>query len=1167
MQFFACRSFLPVRGRKDVIKSLVIMKLTAIFLFAICFNATASSYAQTINLNEKDVFLDKVFKEIRRQTGYTFVYTDALLKKAGRVTIKIRQGSIDQVLNMCFQNQRLSYTILNKMVIIKERAENHEQVGVPALQPTYPIYGKVTSQNGEPLAAVTVHEKGSDNMVVTKEDGSFIINVSNTSAVLVITSVGYASKEIAVNNRTTVDITLIQANARLTEIVITGYSSERKKDITGSVAVVDMRALKTIPTGTAEQALQGQASGVTVISSGAPGGRSDILVRGVSSFGNNQPLTIIDGVQGSLHDINVNDIESVQVLKDAGAASIYGVRGSNGVLVVTTKKGKTGKIAITYDAYGGEQVPLKGNVFNLLNSQEYASLVKRLNPGTALFPSGLPDYMYAGSNASGIGNTGDPAVDPSKYNFDALHPANDYLIQKVNKQGTDWFGEIFKRAPIQSHNLSAAGGTDKAKYFFSLGAFDQKGTLINTYLKRYSARVNTQFNFSKNIRLGENLYLFYKSNPGFVNLNSFNAVAFSYRTLPVIPVYDIMGNYGGSFAGPELGNGQNPVAIQQRTRNNKSHVWDIVGNAYVELDILKNLTARTSFGGTLDNQYNLNFAPNAYNDKEGHTGANSLTENSLYNNSWTWTNTLNYKNNFDKHSVRVLIGSEAIRNNGRGVTGSSNGFFATNASYLILGNGTTNIMATSTAYDNTLYSLFSRLDYSFNDKYLLSSTIRRDGSSQFGANKRYGVFPSFSAGWRISEESFMKKVTFINDLKIRGSWGKLGSQNNIRPNNAYTLFSSNPMYSFYDINGLSTNPVQGFYRSDNGNPNTGWEEDIITNAGLDVTLLDHSLDISVEWYKKEINGLLFPQPLPYTAGSAAPPYINIGNIQNKGWDISANYRGKVAGDLQYNVGVNLTTYRNTVVDIPGEYFDVVSSELGPLVRNQVGHPVGSFFGYAVERLFSSADDVSKSPSQEGAAPGRFKYKDIVHAGKITTDDRTFIGNPNPDFTYGINISLSYKGFDLATTFYGSHGNDVFNHVRYFTDFYSTLAGNKSKDLLYNSWTPQHLNAKTPIAEFGNSFSTAGVPNSYFIEDGSFLKCRSMLLAYTINSKTLEKFGINRFRVYLQAANLFMITKYKGLDPEITGSLTDSQAGSSFGVDFGNYPNNQKSFMLGVNLSF
>ena len=1023
------------------------------------------------------------------------------------------------------------------------------------------VTGKVASGDTA-LSGVSVRVKGTTTAVQTDNSGQFSINTSPT-ATLIFSNVGYTTQEVAVNNRSTLQVFMMVSSDKLDEVVVTGYTRQARKDITGSVSVVDVKAMKSIPAGTGEQALQGQASGVTIISSGAPGGASNVFIRGVSSFGDNQPLVIIDGVQGSLRDINVSDVESVQILKDAGAASIYGVRGSNGVVIITTKKGKAGAPIVTLDSYFGYQVPPAGNVLNIASPQAIADFVKRMKPNSILFANGLPDYTYAGPGVVGVGNEGDPAVDPSKYVFDAANPGNDYLIQGINKQGTDWFHEVFKPAPMQNHTLSVSGGTDKSNYLFSLGYLDQQGSLQETYLKRYSIRSNSEMKIKNRLKIGENLYAFYKQNPSFNNQSQDNPIFFAYTMPSFIPVYDINGHYGGTWAGPELGNRWNPVAMLKNTSNNRANSWVVTGNVYAELELLKHFTARTSFGGTIDNQYAYSFFPNQYQEKEQHNGINRYTENSLYNSSWTWTNTLAYNQVFGEHNIKLLIGSEAIENSGRAVGGSSSGLFSTDPNYLVLSNGTSNVTNYSNAYANSLYSLFTRLDYAIANKYLLGATVRRDGSSRFGSARKFGVFPSFSAGWRISQEKFMDDLTWVNDLKIKGSWGKLGSQNNVSPTNAFTLFNSGFGSSYYDING-SGSIRQGFYQSNIGNANTGWEEDIITNIGFDASLFNSKIEISVERYKKEINGLLFPQPLPATTGGASAPVINIGNIKNTGWDISAVYHGTVNKDFQYNIGFNITTYRNMITDIPGPgYFDV------GIARNQERQAVSAFFGYDVVGFFRDADDVLNSPTQQEAAPGRLKYRDVNGDKNISPDDRTFIGNPNPDFTYGLNLSANYKNFDFSMMLYGSQGNDVFNSLRYQLTKWDDFMGAMSNDMLFNSWRPDNQNAKVPIPENSSNFSK-GSSNSFYVEDGSFLKCRSIMLGYTIKPALLQRAGINKFRVYFQVANLFTITNYSGVDPELTsafGSLSSNQQSAAFGIDNSNYPNNFKNFIIGLNLSF
>jgi TonB-linked SusC/RagA family outer membrane protein len=1025
------------------------------------------------------------------------------------------------------------------------------------------VAGTVTGTDSKPLVQVTVQVKGKKISTLTDENGNFSISAAPNET-LIFSYVGYAKQEVPVASRSNIAIQLLASLHELDQIVVTGYTSQAKKDITGAVAIVNVNDMKAIPTGNAEQALQGQAAGVNVITSGAPGGESDIFIRGVTSFGNTQPLIIVDGVQSSIHDINMNDIESVQVLKDAGAASIYGVRGANGVIIVTTKRGKAGTSVVSLNSYFGYQVPSGGNVFNIANPTDMAAFVKKMTPDTQLFPDGVvPDYTYAGPGVSGIANAGDPAVDPSKYVFDASDPSNDYLIQRLPKQGTDWFHEVFNPAWTQNHSLSVSGGTDKASYLFSFNYLNQQGTLLETYLKRYAARINTEFHPGKNVRIGENAYIFYKENPAFSNQDQDNAIFMALAMPPFIPVYDIAGNYGGTWSGPELGDRWNPVAMLKNTQDSRRNSWDIVGNIYAEVDFLKNFTIRTSIGGTIDNEYYYDFTPNRYQDKEFHNSVNAYSENSLYNSSWVWTNTITYARLFGKHNLKLLAGTEAIKNSGRAVGGSSAGFFSTDPYYLVLGNGTTSVTNYSSAYSDQLYSLFGRLDYSYDNRYLFSATVRRDGSSRFGADETYGVFPSFSGGWRLSAENFMQNVTWVNDLKLRGSWGKLGSQNNVSPTNPFTLYNSNFGLSYYDINGTGS-INQGFYQSNIGNVNTGWEQDVVTDIGLDYTLFNHKIDGYVDWYKKSINGLLFPQPLPATVGGASSPIVNIGDIQNTGWDISATYHVQSSKDFHLNIGLNVTTYHNIIVRVPDPgYFDV------GIVRNQTGHPVSAFFGYKVIGFFQNEDDVAKSPVQQEAAPGRFKYEDVNKDGEITPDDRTFFGDPNPKFTYGLNLNATYKQFDFTMLLYGSQGNDVFNTLTYQTGVWDSYMAAKSNNLLFDSWTPSNPNPKLPIAQNASTFSTADNV-SFFMENGSYLKCRSVILGYTFDSKFLNRLSVKKFRIYFQVENLFTITKYSGLDPELSSSfstLDPAQQSAAFGIDYANYPHNFRNYVFGLNLNF
>jgi TonB-linked SusC/RagA family outer membrane protein len=1043
------------------------------------------------------------------------------------------------------------------------------------------VSGKVTGPDTRPVVGATVTVKGTNVATVTDADGVYSIQIPRGSETLIFSYVGYEVSEVNVKGNNVVDVSMKTQSTSLNEVVVVGYSSQVKKDITGSVSVVDVKDMKQIPGGTTEALLQGQASGVTVINSGLPGGGSSVYIRGITSIGDVDPLVIIDGTPGSLHDLNVNDIASMQVLKDAGAASIYGVRGSNGVIIVTTKKGKAGRARVTYDMYYGTQVPIKG--FDLANTQEFANVIWQTykNDGIAIttstnagkqFGTGptpvIPDYIIPTGAMQG-----DPGTDPADYVLVVGAATGNNQITKADKIGNNWYDDIFSNAPIQSHTLTASGGNNKSTYLFSLNYFNQKGTLMDTYLKRYSARINTQFNIQDNIRVGENAYVFYRDNPSITNQNEGNPISMAYRMPPIIPVYDIMGNFAGTQA---LGfsNASNPVADRVRTENNRGRDWQINGNVFAEIDFLHHFTARTQFGGTADNYYSWSFSPTPYNNAEGSTSTNSYGQGSGYNSSWTWTNTLTYNQIFGDHNVKVLVGSEAIKNYGRYMSASRGNYFLTDPNYLNLGTGDPSTQSNSEgAYQSSLFSLFARGDYSYQDKYLFSATVRRDGSSVFAQDHQYGVFPSFSAGWRISQEKFMSDVTWISDLKIRGGWGKLGSISNTPSTNPYNLFSQDAFNSYYGITGAYNASTLGFYASNLGNPNTTWETDKITNIGFDASLFKNKFDITLEWYKKSISGLLFRQTLSYFAGGASAPFVNIGDIQNQGIDGSATYHATIGSGFKLDVTGNFTSYKSKVVSLPFAYVDEYSagsSRIGAFSRLQDGQPIGAFIGYQVVGLFKDANDVTNSPTQTDAQPGFFKYKDVSGPngkpdGVISEDDRTFFGNPNPKFTYGLTLNGSYKNFDMSVFFYGSQGNDVINYVRYWTDFYQVFNGNVSKDAANNSWTPTNLDAKVPMLSQKAGFSNTTVFNSYYLEDGSFLRCKSLVLGYTIPNSSLERFHIDRFRIYVQVANLFTITKYTGLDPELQGAnLNDN---SNFGIDLGNYPSSQKQYLIGVNVAF
>ncbi|MCC9134821.1 SusC/RagA family TonB-linked outer membrane protein [Pontibacter silvestris] len=1059
------------------------------------------------------------------------------------------------------------------------------------------VKGKVTDANGQSLPGVTVVLKGTSIAAPTDFDGNYMLNLPNGNGTLIFSFIGYQGQEVPVNNRTTINVSLADDAKALDEVVVVGYATQEKKDLTGSVAIVDVAEMTKQPAAQVSSMLQGRAAGVTVLGSGQPGAAQQIRIRGFNTFGNNSPLYVVDGVPTqNINDINPNDIESMQVLKDAGSASIYGSRAANGVVIITTRRGKD-KITVQYDGYYGTQRPPSGNVWNLANPQEMADLtwraLRNTNPDEPishpLYGSGeapvLPDYLVAGSNTGLM--EGDPRVDPSLYNLNPNYTGGSselnsfYRIVRANKEGTEWFHEIFKPAPITSHNIAVSGGGDIGKYYFSANYFDQKGTLANTYFKRFTVRSNSTFNLNKKIRVGENLAYSIIDNPT-LDLSGESVINHAYRQQTIIPVHDIMGNYAGS-SGNGLGNADNPVAILDRRRNNEVMNTRLFGNVFVEADIIEDFTLRTSFGGELYHNTNNSFTFPEYESAENST-FNQFEQNANNGYNWTWTNTLSYHKTLnDVHDLKVLVGTEAYNNFSNNLGGVTQGYFSFDPNFTNLSTGSGTQTNSSSRSSDALYSLIGRIDYNLMDKYLLGFVIRRDGSSRF-LNNQYGTFPAVSAGWRISQEGFMQNVSWVSDLKLRGGYGVMGNQLNVDPSNAFTTYGQDRNLTFYDINGTNNSTTLGFRQARIGNPDAKWETNVNSNIGFDATLFNGKLDVTADYYSKEIRDLLYNPELPGTAGAATVPYVNIAKIQNKGFDAAITGHIEVTSDLRFDLTGTITTYKNKILKVSNgaQNFDLESRRFNGnyIIRNQVGSSMSSFFGYQIEGFWDDEAEINAANEQARAAAndpnavyqtdvkvGRFRYADINDDGQITADDRTILGSPNPDFTYGLNIAATYKNFDFTMFLYGSQGNEIWNQVKWWTDFYTNFAGAKSKTAVYDSWTPENHDATAPIQENVGSFSTSTVPNSYYVENGSYLRAKNAQIGYSLPASLTSKYGIGRLRVYVQAANLFTITKYSGVDPEITGyDDTGGVKTTGFGIDEGNYPN-MRQYLFGLNVSF
>lgn len=1029
-------------------------------------------------------------------------------------------------------------------------------------------------ENNAPLSGATVEVKGTNVATVTGVNGNFVITVPAGKNQLVVTYVGLETQTVTIGDKTQLEIAMNQLTTTLNEVVVTGYTTQAKKDITGSVAVVKVGDLKSVPAANAESQLQGRVSGVTVTTDNRPGVGSSVRIRGFSSFGDNEPLYIVDGVPiGRLDGLNPNDIETMQVLKDAASASIYGARASNGVIIVTTKKGRSGGAKVSYNMYYGTQNPGKG--FDLLNSQEMADVtwLSYRNAGqpvpTTQYGSGatprLPDYILPAGKMEG-----DPAVNPSLYNLDMDNIGGSYLIAKANKLGTNWYDEITENAPVMNHNITLSGSADKSRYLMSFDYFDQKSIMIFSFYKRYSMRVNTEFNIKKNIRIGENLQV--RTNEDNTVANNGNngegtEIGMGYRNQPIIPIYDIKGNFAGSRA-PNLGNASNPYANRYRAKDRRNQNLNLFGNIYAEVDFLKHFTARTSFGGQFNYNNFFSFGFKTYENSENNTG-NNYTEGFSRFREWTWTNQVSYKNTFgEKHDVNAVLGTEAVEGWGRNVSGTRVNYFVETFNFWSLSSGgAAGQQANGSPFTpQALNSYFAKVDYSFDDKILASATVRRDGSSRFGPQNRWGTFPAGSLGIRMTEFSFMDNVHWITDLKMRGSYGRMGNQR-INPANAFNIYVGGPGSSSYDINGTSNSTAQGFQQSFVGNPAGKWETNVTTNVGFDATLFGGKTEIVFDVYSKKTKDLLFRLPALAAAGAGAasnPAFYNVASMKNTGVDVLITQRGKVGGrnGITFDATVAFTTYKNEITSLrPGlDFYDTRGSRIGNWIRNSVGQPMSSFFGYKVVGLFKDAAEVAAAPAQDQKAPGRFRYQDVNGDGKISAADRQFLGSPNPDFTYGLNLNASYKSWDVSMFFYGSQGKEIMNYVRWWTDFFPSFQGAKSKDLLYNSWTTSKTNAKVPIAENISNFSNNNAVNSYYLEDGSYFRMKNLTVGYTLPNSLLSKYKIDKLRLYVQATNLFTLTKYSGLDPELIG------ADDSYGIDEGILPT-VRQFLVGINVNF
>lgn len=989
----------------------------------------------------------------------------------------------------------------------------------------------ISATDNEAVIGLTVREKSTRNATVTDMDGNFSIKVSNADATLEFSYIGFVTQSLRASNG--MKVIMRENTQALKEVVVTGYMSEKKADLTGSVSVVKMKDVADIPTGNVLSSLQGRVPGMNITTDGTPGGtNTSTLVRGRSSFrdGASSPLYVIDGVmtrENLSSIISANDIESIQVLKDAASASIYGAQAANGVIIITTKHAKKGETRVTVDASLTAQKYTSG--FNMLNADEWGQVYWQA-------------YKYANNGATpssevyGNGNT------PKMQDYVGLNGI------KVNAQDTNWRDVIYQTAWMQNYNINLSKGTDAGSTTLTLNFLDHKGLVKFTEFKRFNTRLASDYKFLNNhLRIGENISVNYWTQTlqdGGINENVI-------KQHPAKTVYDSMGNYNDAIS-DVLGDTPNALRLQENQKNNNHEYWRVFGNAYIEIEPIKNLLIRSNFGINYYNENNKLWEPKWSRDQ-----VNKLTQSQVRQTDWVWTNTANYNVDFGKNSFTGLLGVETKKYANKTESGYGTNLAIEDENYLYLDAVTSGQTVNGNASYYSMVSIFGKLNYSYDEKYLLSATVRSDASSRLSKDNDKEVFPSFSAGWRISKENFMKNTaSWLDNLKLRASWGING--NDIIPNDAfYNKYLVSLKDASYNINGDGSTLAAGALKTRSANPDLTWETTTQTNVGLDASFLRSRFDVSLDYFYKKTKNMLVERPYIAVIGEGGYAWYNGGNMENKGFEATLTWRDHVR-DFNYEASFNMAIYKNKVIGLSQDIYYTYGGGNG-VDKSLVGQPFGSWFGYKTDGIFHTQAEVdeykSKYDVQFGApGVGRIKYVDANGDGKINTNDRTWLGSDNPKFIGGLNLSCSYKGFDLSMFFNGMI-RDAYNNSKYYTDLFQCWTGNHSTRLLdamnaYQSFeSTGYYDCKTPALTTLNTNNEDQL-SEFYIENGSYIKLKTLTLGYTLPQTLLNKLSLHTARVYLQAQNVFTITGYTGADPEVLGYSYPLPRTYSFGVSFG-----------------
>lgn len=1028
---------------------------------------------------------------------------------------------------------------------------------------TKEVTGQVTDSTGKPLPGVTIQVKGTSTGTVTNVQGRFSLEADG-DAVLVVSYLGYASKVIPVDGKESFNIALSSTATGLDQLIVVGYGTTKKKDLTGAISTISNKDINNLPVRSAQEAMQGKIPGVLVTqSSGSPGSLGVVHIRGIGSInGSNSPLYVVDGLpQNSIGWLNPNVIETISVLKDASSTAIYGARASNGVVIITTKKGSENQpIKVSFDAYYGIQSPWKRP--HMLNAREFI------------------EYKIRAAKAAGA------PVSPEFSSQENIKKIMDFVEANTgSRNGTDWWKEVTHyNAPIQSYNIGITGGSEKLTIASSLSYMDQEGIIIGTNYSRLSWNNNIGIDISSNVKLSSNFSLIYEDRMNTGEQNPWTGTVFLAMAVdPITPVYRsnlknlpsfynrIMDGYEASnpfsqYAGVLYTNKLNPVAQIDRLRQN---VWEgigIKGGMTLDVEVTDPLSFRSNFSVDIERGISKGFTPSYYLNPNDYSTLNTVSNNSSWSNYFVWDNILTYDKLWGNSHLTVMGGTSTELTKGLTYAASIQDIVNNDEDMRIINAGTQNPGASGYKYSSSLLSFFGRVNYAYKDKYIVTANIRRDGSSNFGKGHEWGTFPSLAAAWRFSNERFIQDagLPWLEDAKLRVSYGLVGNQN-VGSGAYLSTYGNTSRYLFGNVN----SPYLGAGRTSVGNSILQWETSKQLDLGLESTMFNGKLSFVIDYFHKKVENMLLQLPLPTTLGYPNFPWVNAGSMVNKGWEFLITHQNKIGG-FKYSITGNVSTFHNKVTSLGGGGAIYTTAHLGEvLTSTQVGKPVGFYFGWLSDGIFQTKKAVNKSPQKGLSTPGDIRFKDINGTdasgnvisgpdGILNSADRVLIGNPWPDFIYGLTLNGMYKNFDVSIFFQGSQGNDVMDILRYDIES-GTGWYNAPKGFLEKSWDgPGSTNKYYKISE--NAALNTHV-SSYYVEDGSYLRLKNLQVGYSFAKSLLKDVGISQLRIYIASQNLFTITKYSGLDPEIGASDPKLR-----GIDQGYYPQ-ARTFMFGINAQF